>query len=99
MIGWPYANHPPSSTPFGLRHSRSLRRDRSPSAPPGFVFDHGSKTEPAGARKPLPPINPAAQVPSGCLAPRLKPGSTPPVSLLRSPRGCSIVFRYVGAIR
>jgi hypothetical protein len=24
ISGWPYANHPPSSTPFGSGHSRSL---------------------------------------------------------------------------
>jgi hypothetical protein len=37
-IGWPYANRPPFSTALGLRHNRSLRPDRSRSAPPGFVL-------------------------------------------------------------
>ena len=44
MIGCHCANHPPSSTPFGLCHNRSLRRDRSRSAPPRLVLGRRTRT-------------------------------------------------------
>jgi hypothetical protein len=50
MRGWHYAIHPPSSTPLARATNRAYRRDRSPSAPPGFVLGPWSTTKPATAK-------------------------------------------------